>query len=195
MKKSMIIMNMVIATTLAAPVSSYAADNRGFIRLQATVRDYVQDDSTKPNRYGVKVAIGHALDENKNFIGDIDVQTQATSKDGAGSVFSRVEGGLTITNGSIFVRTALGERLNATDNWTYYSIEPGYKYKFNDKFAASIAWRWRSALDDKFADDSKTWKFGTEYSLDKSNSLTAMYGISRGDSDWNGLNLGFVHRF
>ena len=195
MKKSMIIMSAVIASTLSASVASYAADNRGFIRLQTTVRDFVEDDSTRPNRYGVKATIGHALDENKNFIGDVDIQTQATSKDGAASVFSRVEGGLTITNGSVFVRTALGERLNAINNWSYYSIEPGYKYRFNDKFAASVAWRWRAALDDKFADDSGTWKFGAEYSLDKVNSLNIMGLVSRGDADWNGLNFGFTHRF
>ena len=195
MKKSMIIMSAVIATTLAIPVSSYADDNRSFIKLQAIARDYVKDDSSKPNKYGVKATIGTALDENKRFIGDIDIQTQAATKDGSSGVFTRLEGGLTVTNGSAYVRTALGERLNATDNWAYYSIEPGYKHKFTDKISGSIAWRYRSEFDSAFADTTKTWKFGASYDLDKVNSLTAMYGISRGDSDWNGLNLGFVHKF
>jgi hypothetical protein len=187
--------NLIVLLLTLMPLTSFADNGLGFIKLQGLIRDQVQDNKNDATKYGVKATVGHAIDSEGKVIVDFDYQILGATKGSNTQNASRVETGITTTNGAFFIRGGIGEKFTPTDNLAYWSVTPGYKHKINDQYAVGIAWRYRTAFDKESHDTSNTLQLVGEYSFDKANILSVQLAASRGDTDQNGLNIGYTHKF
>lgn len=179
---------LALAVLLAVSATATAADNFGHIQL--VHRNTVGDDAGNPNRHGANITLGHKLAPNFS----LDFSGQVRQENGAqGTDATRLEIGATPQNERFYIRTALG--VKTTDNSDlYYSIEPGLRWTLAPKLTAKTAYRYRDAFNDAL-DQTHTARLGLEYALTDTQAVTAGYDRSFGDSDFNGLALGYVLKY
>lgn len=185
MKKS------ILLIALLSVWNVQAADKENFAHIQLVHRSTVGDNANDPNRRGINITTGHKLAS--NFM--LDIASQYREQNGLNkNPSTRFEIGATPNNDSFYLRTALGVKSN-DDSHLYYSLEPGLKWKLSDKLLAKTAYRYRNAFNEANADETHTIRIGMEYALTESQSITAGYDRSYGDSEFNGLSAGYAIKF
>jgi len=138
----------------------------------------------------------------RNFA--VDVQGTTTTKDSTGGLSSqRLEVGGT---GSValapslpfglYTRVATGQKFTTTNNYTYYSVEPGVTMPFGRTgLSARVGWRYRTAFDSANADETRTWRAGLNYAINKNNAVGIRYDSVRGDTNQNTVAVGYTRSF
>ena len=185
MKKTLLLIALLSAWNVQA------ADKENFAHIQLVHRSTVGDDENKPNRKGINITTGHKLANNFQ----IDMSAQYREQNGNNTNPStRLELGALPNNENVYLRAALGVKSD-TDSHLYYSLEPGIKWKLTDKLAARTGYRYRSAFSDNQKDTTNTIRIGAEYALTDTQSITAGYDRSFGDSEFNGLSAGYAIKF
>mgnify|MGYP003344039809 CR=1 FL=1 len=185
MKKSLLLIALLSAWNVQA------AGKENFAHIQLVHRSTVGDDADNPNRKGINLTTGHKVTD--NFM--VDVNAQYREQNGLDkNPSTRFEIGATPNNESFYLRTALGVKSNE-DSHLYYSLEPGLKWKLTDKLSAKTAYRYRDAFNSAKADETHTIRIGAEYALTETQSITAGYDRSYGDSEFNGLSAGYAIKF
>lgn len=138
-------------------------------------------------------------DINKNFAGDVVLNT--ASKDSTGAVSSsRAEAGLTgkTTLGFVspYMRLATGEKFTSTTNFAYYSVEPGVTAPIgNTGLTARLGYRFRSAYDTSNLDTTRTARVGISYDVTPKDRLGVRYDSVRGDSNQNSWAFNYTRGF
>ncbi len=168
-----------------------------FIHGQYTFRDSIASDKEDPNRQGINLTVGR----NIGYGIQLDGGVQVRNENGAyGRDTTRLETGATYQFGLtqdvvLYTRGALGYKLTDQEDSTYYSVEPGVRYQVTPALNLRAGYRYRTAFSDSIFDKTNTVRFGAEYTLSKTQSLTA--GVDRfyGDTETLGVNLGYVVRF
>lgn len=179
---------LILAVLLAASASATAADNFGHIQL--VHRNTVSDDAGLPNRNGANITLGHKFAN--NFSMDFNGQYRQQNGDDK-NVSTRLEIGATPQNELFYVRTALGVKSN-DESHLYYSIEPGLRFTVAPKLTVKTAYRYRDAFSNK-DDQTHTARLGLEYAVTDTQSITAGYDRSFGDSEWSGIALGYAIKY
>lgn len=177
-----------LAVLMVLSFAANAADNFGHIQL--VHRSTVGDDTNDPNRNGANITLGHKLDKNISL--DFNGQYRQQNGDD-NNASTRLEIGATPMNDRFYVRTALGVKTN-DESHLYYSIEPGLRWTLSPKLSAKTAYRFRDAFSDK-DDQTHTARLGLEYAVTDTQALTAGYDRSFGDSEFNGLSLGYAIKY
>jgi opacity protein-like surface antigen len=176
-----------------------AEDNRNFAHLQYTFRDTIADDKGNPNRQGVNFTLGRnigygiTLDVNQQFRTE-----RLNSSEGKSS--TRLETGASYQYGltkdfAVYTRVAIGDKFTATDDYLYYSIEPGIKYTVTPELTTKVAYRYRDSFIDSKDEKTDTVRFGVEYALAKDQALTFNIDRSYGASEFIGYNVGYAVKF
>ena len=140
-----------------------------------------------------------------------DLQFGASREDGGSngnnnplenSVEARVQKLWNVYGGlSLGGRVSLGEKFNGTNkagqvvDYSYYTIEPKAEYMVTDRWSLLTSMRYRNSFSDSVAYQTRTWKFGTGYDLTKNDLVEVKYFMKRGDSDTNGVEVGYTRRF
>lgn len=113
---------------------------------------------------------------------------------------NRVEAGLTyarplVGNLSMYTRGAVGQKFKTTEDYTYYSVEPGVKYAVTPALSVKAGYRYRSATSDAHADTTRAYRLGAEYALTKNYFVGVGYDRVRGDSDYNTVSATVGFKF
>jgi opacity protein-like surface antigen len=179
---------LTLAVLLALSATANAADNFGHIQL--VHRNTLGNDAGNPNRHGVNITLGHKFADNFNM----DFSGQQRQENGSmGTDTTRLEIGATPHNEKFYIRTALGVK-SSGDSDLYYSIEPGLRWTLAPKLTAKTAYRYRDAFSNA-NDQTHTARLGLEYAVTDTQSVTAGYDRSFGDSEFNGLALGYAIKY
>jgi hypothetical protein len=136
---------------------------------------------------------------NNTFAVDAGIQT--TTADIANTITNRYEAGLTgkydltsIVTTDLRVATGIKQKSGSND-FTYYSVEPGVNTKFGD-ITARVAYRYRDAYQgDVNADQSRTMRYAVGYNVTAKDKVTLGYDRLRGDGAQNTTYVAYTRSF
>lgn len=94
-----------------------------------------------------------------------------------------------------YVRGAVGEKFDGSDNAAYWSVEPGVKVALTQDLSVKGGIRFRDAFKTNDQDSTRTYRLGVEYAITKTASLSAGVDFQRGDSEYNTIGLGYNVKF
>lgn len=191
-----------LVLAVALTLTSLAAVAEGnFAHIQYALRDTIAGDQGQTNRQGVNFTVGHNF--NKNWQVDIGEQfrTEKFNEDkGAGNNTTRLEMGATYTQPlndtfSLYTRGAVGYKLTANQDHTYFSTETGANIHVTEPLTLRVGYRYRDSFSQEYFDKTNTVRLGAQYALSKESFISA--GVDRfyGDSQVMGYNLGYGVRF
>lgn len=179
---------LFLSLLVVMPMAALAEGN--YAKMEYAFRDM---DGDTPNKNGGNLTLGTEL--SKTFA--VEGKLEGRFSNGEDTNFSkRVEGALiSQLGGGAYVRTAIGEKISTSGAYSYYSIEPGYKYALSKDLKLGVAYRFRDAFDSEQAEETHQAKVSAEYALAADKALTASFGRSWGDSQYNSVNLGYAIKF
>ncbi len=196
-------MKKTLIATLIAGLSfgtvALAEDGKNFAHIQYTFRDTIADNKADTNRQGVNFTVGRKVLDNLTI--DLGEQFRTERLNGDNGVSTtRLETGATYSYNllpavSLYTRGGLGYKTTSTEDYTYYSVEPGIKYSLTDALAVRAGYRYRDAFNDTYNEKTNTVRFGAEYAIAKDQALTLGVDRSYGASDFVGYNAGYVVKF
>jgi hypothetical protein len=175
------------------------AEEHMFVHGQYALRDTVSGDSANPNRQGVNLVIGHKVTPNITIdLGSQFRTEKLNSKDGSNS--NRLEAGAAYAYNinqdiALYIRGGLGEKFSSSDNFSYYSVEPGIKTQITSNIVGKVGYRYRDSFSDLGDDKTNTFRLGIEYALNKINAITIGVDRSYGNSEFVGYNVGYLVKF
>jgi hypothetical protein len=179
----------MILFVLALMVTLPVLAEGNFAKMEYAFRDM---DGDTPNKNGANLTVGTEL--NKTFA--VDGKLEARWSNGDDSNFSkRLEAGLTGKLGNAYLRGGVGEKLTPHGNYSYYTIEPGYKFDVTKDLKLVTAYRFRDAFSSEQAEETHQVKLGAEYAIAADKALVASVGRSWGDIQYNSVNLGYAIKF
>lgn len=196
-------MKKTLIATLIAGLSigtvTLAEDGKNFAHIQYTFRDTIADNKADTNRQGVNFTIGRKVLDNLTIDLGEQFRTERLNGD-AGVNTTRLESGATYQLGltkdiAVYTRGGLGYKTTSTEDYTYYSVEPGIKYSLTDVLAVRAGYRFRDAFSDSYIEKTNTVRFGAEYAIAKDQALTLGVDRSYGASDFVGYNAGYMIKF
>lgn len=159
----------------------------------------LQDLDSKNGVTDMKAVIVTVRDNiTKNWFGDIAVT--GLKLDSTQSVSNRIEAGVLRTFDSGFaVRAAIGERYSGnatTGNYAYYLINPSFSLPLgNSGFVSSLGWRFRSSFQEGKNDQTRTWRAGLGYNIDKKNQVGIAYYVVDGTIEQRISAVNYTRRF
>jgi hypothetical protein len=138
-------------------------------------------------------------DVNKNFTGDVAFQTRTNDSTGNLST-QRLEAGITgkLPLGPVTptLRLGTGEKFASTYHYAYYVVEPGVNAPIGSTgLTARLAWRYRAAWDTANLDETRTWRYGLSYAINKEHAVNLRYDVQRGQSNQNVMAVGYTRSF
>jgi hypothetical protein len=138
-------------------------------------------------------------DINKKFTGDLSFQTRTSATSGNLST-QRIEAGLTtkLPLGPLTssLRLATGEKFSSTYNYAYYVVEPGISAPIGSTgLTARLAWRYRTAWDSANSDETRAWRYGLSYAINKEHAVGVRYDVQRGQSNQNVVAVNYTRNF
>jgi hypothetical protein len=98
-------------------------------------------------------------------------------------------------------RIGVGQMINGvnsagkTVDFGYYTVEPKAEYALTEKVSALASWRYRDAFADSNNYQTRTWKAGFGFAATKKDVVEVKYFEKRGDSNTNGVELGYTRSF
>lgn len=145
--------------------------------------------------HGYLFTVGHKA--NANIVVDANAETLVANSTNA--TINRLEAGATwlVPNTTIltpYVRTALGSKTASSNQFNYYSVEPGLRAKLGPG-AIRLGWRYRDSVESGYTDLSRTWRLGYVLPMSNSIDLNVAYEQSRGNMSYNGYMTGLVIKF
>jgi hypothetical protein len=137
---------------------------------------------------------------NDNFSANVAI-TSTNNNTGASTALagSRAEVGLTGSMPlfgpvSAYTRVGLGQKFTSSNNFTYYSVEPGVAVKVPGVagLTARAGYRFRDAVDNTNSDNSETKRFSLSYQLSPKDTVSI--GYDRNASQ-NATKFGYSRNF
>jgi len=151
------------------------------------------------NAYQLKVK----QDINQNFA--VDAKTiqnirDANASNGGGVSSSQLEIGATgkynLGYVSPYVRAGLGQRFITTENYGYYSIEPGVTVPVSTTgLTVGLGWRFQAPFSTSEQFTTRTWRGTVGYDVTNSDNVYVGYDSERGDLQYNIVRVGYAHKF
>lgn len=98
-------------------------------------------------------------------------------------------------------RVGLGQALNEvnsagkTVDFGYYTVEPKAEYKITQELSALASYRFRNGFNNSDNYLTRTAKIGAGYAVTKDDLVEVKYFQKRGDSNTNGIELGYTRGF
>ena len=98
-------------------------------------------------------------------------------------------------NWSSSLYLASGDKYVKNDNFSYWVITPGVKYKINDKWSLGTSVRWRDSYQTDHQQNDTTYAVKLGYKIDPDTTIDLRYRQKRGDSDYNAIGMGLTFEF
>jgi hypothetical protein len=98
-------------------------------------------------------------------------------------------------------RVGVGQMINGTNSagktvdFGYYTVEPKAEYAITDKLSALASFRFRNGFSDSDNYLTRTYKAGFGFAATKKDVVEVKYFEKRGDSNTNGVELGYTRSF
>ena len=189
---------LVLVLALLASFNAFAEDN--FAHIQYTFRDTIAGDQGNTNRQGINLTFGRNITNNWQVDIGEQFRTEKFNEDkGAGNNTTRLEAGTTYTQPlnnmfSLYTRGAIGYKLTADQDYSYYSVESGANIHVIEPLTLRVGYRYRDSFSQEYFDKTNTVRLGAQYALNKTSFLSAGIDRAYGDSQFLGVNLGYgVH--
>lgn len=136
---------------------------------------------------------------NKNFVGDLGISQTSNRTSGSDTLAStRTEAGLTGSTSMFgvtpYTRLAVGQKFSSSNNFTYYSVEPGVAVPVGP-LTAKVGYRFRNAVDTSNNDTTRTWRAGLSYDLTSKDTIGVRYDKMRGDTNQNIVAVNYTRGF
>ena len=133
---------------------------------------------------------------------DADVSMLNTVTDSANTVSSRYELGVTgkqsIIDGLLsgYARGAVGERVKDSNQFAYYSVEPGVILDTPvDGLSAKLGYRFRTAFASGHSDTTHSIRYALNYKLTKQDAISLGYDDVNGDNAFNRTYVSYTRSF
>jgi opacity protein-like surface antigen len=183
----------VAAMMIAAP--ALAADNNGFAPYATATYAYQDTKGTSGFQQGAYVAIGNKFSNmlSLEVAGEIMDPTNSTKQQTRVEVAAIPSYSVGAFTG--YVRGAVGEGFQNSQNWTYWSVEPGVKVFITPDLSAKVGYRFRDSFDSGVLDRTQTYRVGLDYAINKQVSLNLGYDRVTGDKEANVYLAGLTVRF
>lgn len=180
---------------LAFVLASGAAMAGGFGGVEYNYVDGV-GDSRGLTTNGYTITLGTNVAPNTA----VDLKTSFVRADNSGATGNALEAGVTQSYGlgnglSAYARVGLGKLWTNGSDLTYYSVEPGLKYAATQDLTLSAAYRFRDSTSADRQFKTNTLRLGGEYALTKASAVTFGYDRYYGDTQANGVNVGYAFKF
>lgn len=94
-----------------------------------------------------------------------------------------------------YIRGGVGRSINNQQNFNYAYIEPGLKYKFDEKWEWTLAFREITSIDGTDGQHVRKYITGPSFGLDKNNEIEFRYVRGYGDKDVKSWQIGYTHKF
>ena len=98
-------------------------------------------------------------------------------------------------------RLGVGEYFNGVNtsgnsvDFGYYTVEPKAEYMLGHGFSALASWRFRNGFNSSDNYLTRTAKLGAGYAVTKQDEVEIKYYQKRGDTNANGIELGYTRGF
>lgn len=183
--KTAFLIAALLTSTVAMADGHYAG-----IKVEARDGQEGADDST---------AVGLTL--GKTFTPTLsgEVYTRTKWDDGQDSNNTRIEGALTVSiplagRWSWYTRPAVGEKFVSGNQYTYWSIEPGIKFRLAPAWSLRTGLRFRDSFGEQ-AEQTHTYRFAAEYRWTDTSTLSLGLDQQQGVSEHRAVGVGFTQRF
>lgn len=144
------------------------------------------------------MAYSLTVGQNINQYLDGEIHTRVKSNDDDTNN-TRLEGALiakaTYGDFTPYVRGALGEKFDGTDNYAYWSVEPGVKYALVPNLRVKGALRFRDAFNTNDNDSTRTYRVGAELDVTKSSTVSVNLDKSLGNSEFVAVGATYGVKF
>lgn len=133
---------------------------------------------------------------------DLSVSTRVKDKNEAGSNGNdtRLEAGVKFKqklsdrwSSSLYL--GAGDKYVKNDNFSYWAITPGLKYKLNDKWSIGTSVRFRDSFNTEHQQNDTTYAAKLGYKITPDTTIDLRYRVKRGDSDYNAIGMGLSFEF
>lgn len=184
---------VLLATSLTA-VAEEKQERKGYFY---GIRFETQDakGGTDANTYGMKFG------KHVTPWLDLSVSTRVKDKNGeSNGNDTRLEAGAKLKhklsdNWSTSLYLGAGDKYVSGDNFSYWAVTPGLKYKIDDKWSVGTSVRFRDSFDTSHQQKDTTYAVSLGYKLTSDVTLDTRYRIKRGDSDYDALGFGLTFEF
>lgn len=128
-----------------------------------------------------------------------EIYTRTKWDEGQDSNNTRIEGALAVSipladRWSWYTRNAVGEKFVSGNQYTYWSIEPGVKFRMTPAWSLRTGVRFRDSFGEQ-AEQTHTYRFAAEYRWTDTSTLSLGLDQQQGVSEHRALGLGFTQRF
>lgn len=188
-------MKMIKAAAIVAAITSTSAFAGSFGSIEYNFRDGVgQNDGTRVNGYTMN--LGTYVTDTTS----VDISTKFRQDNSTSDTNTRLEVGLTqyipVCDWlKVYGRAAVGNRFNDTDDFNYWSAEAGGVVPISKNWSVKIGYRYRDAMEQDIAYETDTIRTSITYAVSENASVFLGYDRFRGDSDMNGVNVGYAFKF
>ena len=185
------IITVAIAVVLTLPLQ--AVEKAGYyagVKLGVEESNTGGSDSTK-----WAMTFGKHIN---NYI-DAELYTRTKDKEKGGNdtrLEAAVIGKYKLTDDlSTYLRAGVGNKYTRNDDFGYWTVEPGVKYKLNNDWSVKAGVRFRDAFETDRKQNDHTYKLGVGYKVASDTTLDVGYDWKRGDSDANSFGVGLKFEF
>lgn len=188
-------MKMMKTIGLTAAIVSSTANAQSFGSIEYNYRDgYNADSGTVVNGYSLN--LGTYVFENTS----IDLSTKFRENDDTSETNTRLEVGATqyvpVTDWlKLYGRAALGNRFDNTDDFAYWSAEAGGVIPVTNCLSLKVGYRYRDSFEEDTEYQTDTVRVSVTYAVSENSSVFLGYDHFTGDTNVNGVNLGYAFKF
>jgi len=163
-----------------------------------------KNDNSGITNHGVQIIPGWQFSE-KSLIHRVELlfdRDQDTTRDADGvlakenKLFVRIRHDWDFAeNLGYYIRGGVGRSFNNQRSFNYAYVEAGVEYRFMQKWAWTVAFREKNAIDGASGQHVAQFRTGPSFDLDKSNELEIRYATGSGDARLTSWAFEYVHKF
>jgi hypothetical protein len=90
---------------------------------------------------------------------------------------------------------ATGQKFVKDDDFGYWVMSPGVKYKINQDLNIGTSIRFRNSYDTSHEQSDRTYAIKLDKKLFQDYTLSTRYRMKRGDSEYNAIGVGLKYEF
>ena len=190
--KKIVIALMLALGAFAVTFPASATGNFGGIQYE---HFNGRDNKDGPNQNGFAMTLGTGLTKST----DVDLTSRFARANATGTTANMLEGGVTQSYAagpaSVYLRSAIGQLWTATNDHTYYSVEPGVKVAVGNTVSLKAGYRFRDVFAKNDLFQTNTLRLGAEYEVSKDGAITIGLDRSYKDEKLDSIAAGYAFKF
>jgi opacity protein-like surface antigen len=179
----------LIGLAMAFAAAGASADS---VNIEYDFEDYVDQGFYTNDSNAMKVGASFDVIEGMTF----DMSLRGRFENGTSDIGQRLETGFTAEpfNG-YFVRLGVGQEFTENDNFSFYSVQPGFEHQITSKVKGIVRYRYQNAFDTDIAFETHAARGDLEYSFNENNVVAVGYDRVFNDLEANQFRINYSRRF